>query len=98
MIRWQPGYVYPPVWERPHYALGPLHALFFAAIAVAVGLLAYRRPSLGIGALIVCAPFAEARYFHDTSLTVSKAALFGFVIALIVRRASLHVLGEKPVR
>lgn len=98
MIRWQPGYVYPPVWEPPHYALGPLHVLFFVAIAVAVGLLAYRRPSLGIGALIVCAPFAEARYFHDTSITVSKAALAGFVIALIVRHASLRVLAEKPVR
>jgi O-antigen ligase len=98
MIRWQPGYVYPPVWEPPHYVLGPLHALFYLAIAVAVGLLAYRRPSLGVGALIVCAPFAEARYIFDTSITVSKAALIGFVIALLVHRASLRVLAEKPVR
>lgn len=98
MIRWQPGYVYPPVWEPPHYALGPLHALFYLAIAVAVGLLAYRRPSLGVGALIVCAPFAEARYIFDTSITVSKAALIGFVIALLVHRATLRVLSEKPVR
>ena len=98
MIRWQPGYVYPPVWEPPHYALGPLHILFYAAIALAVGLLAYRRPSLGIGALIVCAPFAEARYFGGTSITVSKAALLGFVIALIAHRTSLRVLAEKPVR
>jgi len=98
MIRWQPGYIYPPVWEPPHYALGPLHALFFAAIAVAVGLLAYRRPSLGIGALIVCAPFAEARYLFGTSITVSKAALVGFVIALILHRTSLRVLAENPVR
>src|SRR5665213_3410417 len=98
MIRWQPGYVYPPVWEPPHYALGPLHALFFAALALAVGLLAYRRPSLGIGALILCAPFAEARYIFGTSITVSKAALLGFVIALIVHRTSLRVLGDKPVR
>ena len=98
MIRWQPGYVYPPVWEPPHYALGPLHALFFVALAVAVGLLAYRRPALGVGALILCAPFAEARYFDGTSITVSKAALTGFVVALIVHRTSLRVLGEKPVR
>lgn len=98
MIRWQPGYVYPPVWEPPHYALGPLHVLFYAAVALAVGLLAYRRPSLGVGALIVCAPFAEARYIFDTSITVPKAALLGFVIALIAHRTSLRVLGAKPVR
>lgn len=98
MIRWQPGYVYPPVWEPPHYALDSLHALFYLAIAVVVGLLAYRRPSLGIGALIVCAPFAEARYIFDTSITVPKAALFGFIVALLAHRASLRVLGEKPVR
>jgi O-antigen ligase len=98
MIRWQPGYVYPPVWEPPHYALGPLHVLFFAALALAVGLLAYRRPALGVGALILCAPFAEARYIFGTSITVSKAALIGFVIALIVHRTSVRVLTEKPVR
>jgi O-antigen ligase len=97
-LRWQPGYVYPPVFEPPQYALGPLHALFFAAIALAVGLLAYRRPALGVGALILCAPFAEARYAFGTSITVSKAALLGFVIALILHRTSLRVLGERPVR
>jgi len=98
MIRWQPGFVYPPVWEPPHYALGPLHALFFAALALAVGLLTYRRPALGVGALILCAPFAEARYIFGTSITVSKAALLGFIIALVVHRTSLRVLGERPVR
>ena len=98
MIRWQPGYVYPPVWEPPHYAIGPLHALFFVALALAVGLLTYRRPAFGVGALILCAPFAEPRYFLGTSVTVSKAALIGFVIALIVHRTSLRILTEKPVR
>lgn len=98
MIRWQPGYVYPPVWYPPHYALGPLHVLLYVAIAVAAGVLTYRRPALGIAALIVCAPFAEARYVHDTSLTVSKAAEIGFVVALVLRRVSLRVLAEKPVR
>jgi O-antigen ligase len=97
-IRWQPGYVYPPVFAPPHDALGPLHALFFLALAVAVGLLAYRRPALGVGALILCAPFAEARYIAGTSITVPKAALAGFVIALLVHRTSLRVLSERPVR
>jgi O-antigen ligase len=98
MIHWQPGYVYPPVFEPPHYALGPLHAVFFAALALAVGLLTYRRPALGIGALIVCTPFADARYLLGTSITVPKAALAGFVIALLLHRTSLRVLGERPVR
>ena len=98
MIRWQPGYVYPPVFDPPHYSLGPWHALFFALIAVAVGFLAYRRPALGIGALIVCAPFAEARYLFGTSITVPKAAVIGLVVALIVHRTSLSVLRERPVR
>jgi O-antigen ligase len=98
VIRWQPGYVYPPVFEPPHYALGPLHAAFFAVIALAVGVLAYRRPALGIGALILCAPFADARYAFGTSITVSKAALAGFIVALIVHRVSLRVLAERPLR
>ena len=98
MIRWQPGYVYPPVFYPPHYALGPLHAAFFFAIAVAVGVLAYRRPSLGVGALIVCAPFADARYLFGTSITVPKAALIGFVVALVLHRSALRVLLERPVR
>ncbi len=98
MIRWQPGYVYPPVFYPPHYTLGPLHALFFVAILIAVALLTYRRPALGVGALIVCAPFADARYFMGTSITVPKAALVGFVIALIVRRVPLAFFRERPVR
>lgn len=98
MIRWQPGYVYPPVWEPPHYPLDLVQALFFIALAFAVGLLAHRRPSLCVGALILCAPFADARYVFGTSITVSKAALAGFVIGLIVHRVSLRVLREKPVR
>jgi O-antigen ligase len=98
MIRWQPGYVYPPVFDPPHYALGPLHVAFFAFIAIAVGILTYRRPALGVGALIVCAPFAEARYLLGTSITVPKAALIGLVIALIAHRTPLRVLNERPVR
>ena len=50
------------------------------------------------GALILCASFAEARYLFGTSITVPKAALIGFVIALIVKRVSPRVLSERPVR
>ena len=98
MIHWQPGYVYPPVFYPPHYALGPLDILFFLAILIGVGIVTYRRPALGVGALILCAPFADARYVFGTSITVPKAALVGFVIALIVHRTSLRVFRERPVR
>jgi O-antigen ligase len=98
VIRWQPGYVYPPVFYPPHIALDALSAIFFALVASAVAVLTYRRPALGIGVLLFCAPFADARYLDGTSITVPKAALLGFVLALLVRRTSLRVLGEKPVR
>ena len=98
MIQWHPGYVYPPVFYPPHYPLDALHAALFALIAVAVGVLTYRRPALGVGVLLFCAPFAEARYAFGTSLTVPKAALIGFVVALVVHRSSLRILAERPVR
>jgi O-antigen ligase len=98
VIRWQPGYVDAPVFSPPHLALDPLHAAFFALVAIAVGALTYRRPALGVGILLLCAQFNEARYVFGTSITVPKAALVGFLIALIVHRASLRILAEKPVR
>ncbi len=98
MINWQPGYVYPPVFYPPHYQLDVLHAALFAFLAVGVGLLTYRRPAVGLGVLIFCAPFAEARYVYGTSITIPKAALLGFVLALLAHRSSLRVLTERPVR
>lgn len=99
MIQWQPGYVYPPVFYPPHYLLGPKHALFFLAIAIAVGYVTYRRASLGIGALILCLPFAEARYFYGTSVTIPKAAFAGFLIALALQRPlpSFDIVRRRPV-
>jgi O-antigen ligase len=98
VIHWQPGYVYPPVFYPPHYALGPLHAALFALVAIGVGALTFRRPALGVGVLLFCAPFAEARYAFGTSITLPKAALLGFIVALIVHRTSLRVFAERPVR
>lgn len=97
MLHWQPGYVYPPVFYPPHYALGPLHILLYLAIAVVVGILTYRRPALGVGALIVCLPFAEARYAFDTSVTIPKAAFVGFVLALLWHRPSFAILRRPPM-
>jgi O-antigen ligase len=98
VIHWQPGYVYPPVFYPPHYPLDLINAIFFALVAIAVGVLTYRRPALGVGLLLFCAPFADARYAFGTSITVPKAALAGFVIALILQRSSLRVLTDRPVR
>ena len=98
MIHWQPGYVYPPVFYPPHLPLDPLTAVLFALVAIAVGVLTYRRPALGVGVLLLCAPFADPRYVLGTSITLPKAALVGFVLALIAHRSSLRVLTEKPVR
>jgi O-antigen ligase len=98
MIRWQPGYVFPPVFYPPHHPLGPLHAVFFLAIAAAVAAVTLRRPALGIAALIVCIPFAEARYFAGTSITIPKAAFIGFLVALLFSRPKLEIFGERPLR
>jgi O-antigen ligase len=98
MVHWQPGYVSPPVFNPPHYHLGPLHALFFLAIAVVVGYLTYRRPALGVGAMIVCLPFAEARYIFETSITIPKAAFVGFVIALLLHRPTFRILHDRFMR
>lgn len=97
MLRWQPGYVYPPVYYPPHYTLGPLHVLLYLAIAAVVGFLTYRRPALGVGALIVCLPFAEARYAFGTSMTIPKAAFIGFVLALLWHRPSFAILRRPPM-
>lgn len=98
MITWQPGYVFPPVFYPVHNPLDVANAVFFAMVALAVGIVSYRRPALGVGALILCAPFADARYFGNTSITVPKAALIGFIVALIVHRSSLRILAERPIR
>jgi O-antigen ligase len=98
MVHWQPGYVYPPVFNPPHHPLGFLHAILFLAVALVVGYLAYRRPALGVGAMIVCLPFAEARYIFGTSVTIPKAAFIGFVIALLLHHPSLRILNDRVAR
>jgi len=86
VIHWQPGYVYPPVFHPPHLPLDPLNAAFFALVAIVVGALTYRRPALGVGVLLFCAPFDDARYIDGTSITVPKVALVAFIIALLLHR------------
>ena len=97
MIRWQPGYVYPPVFYPPHPPLHIVSALVFVAVALGAGFVALRRPANGVAAMIACTPFAFAHYVGNTSVTVPKAALIGFVGALIWRRCGMSVVRDAQV-
>jgi O-antigen ligase len=97
LIHWQPGYVYPPVFFPPRVPLDALSAVFFVFIALAVAAVTLRRPANGIAAMIACTPFAYAHYLGATSLTVPKAALLGFIVALVVKRCSLGALRDPRV-
>ena len=94
MIRWQPGYVYPPVFYPPHPALDALSAIVFACVAIGIAMLTFRRSANGVAALIAVTPFAYAHYIAGTSITLSKAALAGFVVALLVQRPALGMLRD----
>ena len=94
-IHWQPGYVYPPVFHPPHVPMDGFAAAVFVLVAICVALLTLRRPAMGIAALIVLTPFSFAHYLAGTSVTLSKAALLGFVIGLIRHRPSLVVLRDR---
>jgi len=97
-IRWQPGYVYPPVFYPPHVPMDPVAAVVFGLVGIAVAVLTLRRPANGLAALLVLTPFAFAHYFGGTSMTLSKAALLGFLAGLIRHRPSLGVLRDPLVR
>jgi O-antigen ligase len=97
VIRWQPGYVYHPVFYPPHPALDLFSAMVLLVIGAAVLLVTLRRPANGVAALIGCTPFAYAHYIGSTSLTVPKVALLGFVIALVVRRCDIAIVRDAPV-
>ena len=97
MIRWQPGFVYPPVFYPPHPQLDAVSAVVFALVTIGAGVVALRRPANGVAAMIACTPFAFAHYVGNTSVTVPKAALIGFVAALLWRRCSLGVIREPHV-
>jgi O-antigen ligase len=97
VIRWQPGFVYPPVFYPPHPPLDVVSAVVFALVAGGAALVALRRPANGVAAMIACTPFAYAHYVGNTSVTMPKAALVGFVAALIWKRCSLAVIREPAV-
>lgn len=96
-LRWQPGYVYPPVFYPPHVPIDGGAAAVFALIFLGVAVLTWRRPANGLAALIVLTPFAFAHYVDGTSVTLSKAALLGFITGLLRHRPSLGALRDPLV-
>jgi O-antigen ligase len=98
VIVWQPGFVYPPVFNPPHPPLDFISAAIFALVLIAALAVTVRRPANGIAALILTVPFAYAHYAAGTSFTIPKAAFAGFVIGLLWHRPSLRDLGDRRIR
>jgi O-antigen ligase len=62
-------------------------AVWFVVLAFGTALVAWRRPALGVGILVLTDPFALTRYVGHTTLTSFKAALVGALIGLACRGA-----------
>ena len=77
--------------------VAPATALYCAAL-VAVAVLTWLRPIYGLAALLVLDPFDFSSAAGPTTLTLPKAALVGFLIALAVRRTPLSPLWGASVR
>ncbi len=80
-----------------HVPLDAVSVALYIATAIIVGVLTYRRPALGIAALVLVAPFSLARYIGPTTITLLKAGLLGLFVALALRRPGVRAFGTAPV-
>jgi len=83
----------------PHRSpLGVFSLLVFVLVALACTAITWRRPALGLAALLACEPFEWAHDLGPTQITLGKVALIGAIAGLIVRRSSLQPLRSVAVR
>jgi O-antigen ligase len=73
-------------------------AVLYVVTAAIVAALTIRRPSYGVAALIVLAPFGPARYIDGTTITLLKAGLIGLLATLAVRQPDSAAFGTRPFR
>jgi O-antigen ligase len=78
--------------------LDPWTAMLFLAIACGMILAARHRPSYAIALLVASIPLALPRYVGQTTITIEKAALAGFIIGLVSIRPAWIILRTWPVR
>ncbi len=72
-------------------------AFIYLALFVAVTLGTRKRPIAGVIALILLDPFAFYRSIGSTTLTLSKIALLGFIVGLILRHTRVRqILARRP--
>lgn len=76
--------------------LDPLAAIAFAAVFVAVALLAARRPAYALAAFILLVPFALYRDVLGTTITLPKVALVGIIAGLTAFRGIPALLRARP--
>ncbi|MEO6836028.1 MAG: O-antigen ligase family protein [Candidatus Tumulicola sp.] len=77
--------------------LDPGSAAIFVAVFVAAALLTARRPSYGLGGLILAMPFALAREFLGTTVTLPKVVLVGVLIGLTTYPGCAGRLRDRPM-
>jgi hypothetical protein len=91
----------------PHHVIDPAHVrtpldalavLSYALVFACVAVLAQRRPSYAIAALVAVVPFALYRDVGHTTITLSKVALLGAIVGLALRRADVRCVLDPTAR
>jgi putative inorganic carbon (HCO3(-)) transporter len=78
--------------------LSTVSDILFAAVAIVVAVMTYRRPAYGIAALLLLDPFDYSHALGPTTITFPKVALLGFIAGLVARRTPLRPLPAPGVR